>query len=126
VLAVGESEEQFDAGLAGEVVARQLEVALAACADLDRSQLAVAYEPVWAIGTGRPAVGTHAAAAAHAIRAALGAAGLDAEATPVLYGGSVSSSGVAEFAAAEGIDGALVGGASLKPDEFAAIVKAFS
>jgi triosephosphate isomerase len=59
------------------------------------------------------------------IREALARAGSDAETTPVLYGGSVTAVGVAEFASAEGIDGALVGGASLKPEDFAAIVRAF-
>jgi len=61
-----------------------------------------------------------------AIRAALKQSGLDSEAIPVLYGGSVSARSVGEFAEAEGIDGALVGGASLDADEFAAVVRAFA
>jgi len=61
-----------------------------------------------------------------AIRAALKQSGLDAEAIPVLYGGSVSARSVGEFAKADGIDGALVGGASLDPEEFAAVVRAFA
>ncbi|MEK6619470.1 MAG: triose-phosphate isomerase, partial [Chloroflexota bacterium] len=80
---------------------------------------------IWAIGPGRPATGAHASAAARGIRAALARAGLDAEAIPILYGGSVSASSVGEFAAAEGIDRALVGGASLGIEEFRAIVSAF-
>jgi len=80
---------------------------------------------VWAIGTGRPATGAHASAAARTIRTALRVHGLEAKAIRVLYGGSVVAATVAEFASADGIDGALVGGASLKSDEFAAIVKAF-
>ena len=61
-----------------------------------------------------------------AIRAALKQSGLDSDAIPVLYGGSVSARSVGEFAAAEGIDGALVGGASLDSEEFAAVVRAFA
>ena len=86
--------------------------------------LIVAYEPVWAIGTGRTARGADAAAMADAIRdtiAGLGAADLAAN-VPVLYGGSVTSAAIGEFLAEPSVDGALVGGASLKPDEMAGIV----
>src|SRR5207253_9577763 len=84
----------------------------------------VAYEPVWAIGTGRNARGADAAAMAAAIRGSLRDLGWgdDAESTPVLYGGSVTSANIGEFLAEPGVDGALVGGASLKPDEMAGIV----
>ncbi len=85
----------------------------------------IAYEPVWAIGTGRTARGADAAAMADAIRSALEANGWtrDAAATvPVLYGGSVTAASIGEFLAEPAIDGALVGGASLKPDEMAGIV----
>ena len=125
LLCVGESAAEHDAGQAIAVVARQIELDLAGAARRGLERLVVAYEPIWAIGTGNPATGEHASAAARAIRAALKRAGLDADAVPVLYGGSVNARSVAEFAAAEGIDGALVGGASLDPDEFAAIVRAF-
>ena len=86
--------------------------------------LVIAYEPVWAIGTGRNATGADAAAMADAIRASLGGLGwAGAPATcPVLYGGSVTSGNIGEFLAEPSIDGALVGGASLKPDEMAGIV----
>jgi len=86
----------------------------------------VAYEPIWAIGTGNPATGTWATTLVRTIRAALKQSGLDGEAIPILYGGSVSARSVGEFADAEGIDGALVGGASLDADEFAAVVRAFA
>jgi triosephosphate isomerase len=86
--------------------------------------LVVAYEPVWAIGTGRTATGADAARMAAAIRTTVRSLGWGdaAEALPVLYGGSVTSSSIDEFLAEPSIDGALVGGASLKPDEMAAIV----
>jgi triosephosphate isomerase len=126
VLCVGESAAEHAAGEATAVVARQIaaDVALAERRGLGR--IVVAYEPVWAIGTGNPATGEHATAAARAIRAALKRAGLDADVIPVLYGGSVSAKSVGEFAGADGIDGALVGGASLDPEEFAAVVRAFA
>jgi len=126
VLCVGESAAEHAAGEATAVVARQIaaDVALAERRGLER--LVVAYEPIWAIGTGNPATGEHAASAARAIRAALKHAGLNGDATLVLYGGSVSARSVGEFAGAEGIDGALVGGASLDPEEFAAVMRAFA
>jgi triosephosphate isomerase len=89
------------------------------------ADVVVAYEPVWAIGTGRTARGSDAAAMSALIRRVLAqAAGMpdNAESVPVLYGGSVTSAAIAEFLAEPEIDGALVGGASLKVDEMAGIV----
>ena len=128
VLCVGESEAQNLAGETEAVVARQVAADVAPLrADRERAtQLVIAYEPVWAIGTGRPATGAHASAAARVIRRSLEAAGLPGESTPVLYGGSVTAADVRQFATAEGIDGALVGGASLRASEFGAIVRAFA
>lgn len=128
ILCVGESLADREAGGAEEVVAGQLRGALA---DRDPGALAaaglvIAYEPVWAIGTGRNASGADAGAMAAAVRASLRAMGWGdrADATPVLYGGSVTAANIGEFLALPGVDGALVGGASLKPDEMAGIAAA--
>lgn len=126
ILCVGESETQFAAGQTDAVLRGQIERDVSEVRSVTGDRFVVAYEPIWAIGTGRPATGADASAAARTIRAALRAMGAPADDIRVLYGGSVSSATAAEFAAAEGIDGALVGGASLKADEFAAIIRAFA
>jgi len=126
VLCVGESAAEHADGNASVVVARQIVADLAEAPRRGLERLVVAYEPIWAIGTGNPATGVWASLLVRTIRAALKQSGLDADAIPVLYGGSVSARSVGEFAAAEGIDGALVGGASLDSEEFAAVVRAFA
>ncbi len=126
ILCVGEQLAEREAGEQEAVVRRQLRGALddLAPAAAEAARLVIAYEPVWAIGTGRTASGRDAAAMAAAVRATLADLGFSAngEDVPVLYGGSVTSASMDEFMAEPAIDGALVGGASLKPDEMAGIV----
>jgi triosephosphate isomerase len=126
ILCVGEQLEEREAGRATEVVDAQLQGALTGRdpAALRAGGLVIAYEPVWAIGTGRNATGADAAAMADAIRTSLDGLGWGdvAAEIPILYGGSVTSTNIDAFFAEPSIDGALVGGASLKPDEMAGIV----
>jgi triosephosphate isomerase (TIM) len=122
ILCVGEQIDEREAGREADVVTAQV---IGCLEGIDAPPgLAIAYEPVWAIGTGLTARGIDAAEMAAAIRDTLGALGYPnaGEDVPVLYGGSVTSASIAEFLAEPSIDGALVGGASLKPDEMAGIV----
>jgi len=128
VLCVGETLEQREAGRLEDVLRRQLRAVLDRLADEDRSRLVIAYEPVWAIGTGRTASPQDAADAHALVRAELAERVGEARATEavVIYGGSVKPENVQELLAMPGIDGALVGGASLEPEAFARICAAGS
>ena len=121
VLCVGERLDQRDAGRTEQVVVRQLEAALHGLGPPDLATLVVAYEPVWAIGTGRTAHPADASAVHAVIRDWLGALGAP-EGLSILYGGSVKVDNVVALLAAPGVDGVLVGGASLDPDGWAEIV----
>ena len=126
IVCIGESEAERDAGEADAVVSAQLVAALAGVADAEATRLTVAYEPVWAIGTGRACDSAEAARVCALVRAGLaerfGAAA--ARKIRVLYGGSVKPHNIEGYMAAGDIDGALVGGASLTAGSFAALVAA--
>ncbi len=124
ILCVGESEEARDGGQTEGVLERQLQADLAAVEDERIAELVVAYEPIWAIGTGRTATPEQAQEACAFIRDVLRERGAAADAVRILYGGSVKPANAAELLAQEDIDGALVGGASLDAEEFARIVEA--
>ncbi|MCL4534507.1 MAG: triose-phosphate isomerase [Bacteroidetes bacterium] len=122
ILCVGENLAEHQAGRTADVVINQLQASLEDVLGLDR--VVIAYEPVWAIGTGQPATGHQANHVAATLRSVLrGLYGPEtAERTRILYGGSVIAANASEFVDQPEIDGALVGGASLKPDEFVGIV----
>ena len=125
IVCVGETLEEREAGDTEAKVLGQIRAALGGL-EADRiSALVVAYEPIWAIGTGRTATSEDAQEVCGAIRTCVGdIAGVDAaQAVRIQYGGSVKSSNIAELISQPDIDGALVGGASLDPDEFARICK---
>lgn len=122
IICIGETLAERETNRTLTVLETQLKGSVPAGATA--AKLVVAYEPVWAIGTGKtPTVAEVAAAHAH-IRQVLGGLVADAGAVRLLYGGSVKGSNADELLAAGDVDGALVGGASLKADEFLAIAKA--
>jgi triosephosphate isomerase len=124
IVCVGETLDEREAGETDAKVGRQTSAALEGLSHDDLLRVVVAYEPIWAIGTGRNATPDDANLTITTIRQILdrlsGGAGSDLR---VLYGGSVKPGNIAELMAMPAIDGGLVGGASLDPDEFARIVR---
>jgi len=127
IAAVGERAEERRDGATAVVVDRQVRSAVASLERLAGTGLVIAYEPVWAIGTGDASSGEDAQEVAAHIRGILREVDADgADEVPIQYGGSVTAENAAEYFGQPDIDGALVGGASLKPEAFAAIMRAAS
>jgi triosephosphate isomerase (TIM) len=128
IVAVGETLDEREDGETMTVVHRQLDAAFDGIAAAAMDRCVVAYEPVWAIGTGRTATPEQAQLVCHAVRVRLARLfdGEVAAATRILYGGSVTAANAAELFGCEDIDGGLVGGVSLKPAEFLQVVAAAS
>lgn len=126
VLCIGETLKERDAGRTDEVNEAQLRSALAGTNIVRNDLLVIAYEPVWAIGTGKTASAADAQAAHERIRSVLGTVlgGNAASAIRVIYGGSMKPGNAEELMGQPDIDGGLIGGASLKADDFLAIVNA--
>jgi triosephosphate isomerase len=125
IVCVGETLEEREAGSTEEIVGRQVREGLAGLSAEQIRTLVVAYEPVWAIGTGRAATPEDANATIGFIRKTVGSVSSDevAQAVRLQYGGSVSPGNIGQLMAQPEIDGALVGGASLDPKSFAMIAK---
>jgi triosephosphate isomerase len=125
IVCVGETLEERDAGATAAVVGRQLEAVLVGCGVEAFRSAVLAYEPVWAIGTGRTATPEQAQEIHALLRGLIRARdAIIGGSVRVLYGGSVKASNARELFAMPDIDGGLIGGASLKADEFTAIVAA--
>ncbi len=126
IVCVGECLAEREQGITEEVVARQTKLALLDIAPEQMKQIIIAYEPVWAIGTGKTATAQQAEEVCKLIRNVVASkyGKSVARATIIQYGGSMNAKNAAELLAMENIDGGLIGGASLKPDDFAVIVEA--
>jgi len=124
IVCVGETEQERDAGAAESTVSVQLAGSIAGFSADVVSSIVVAYEPIWAIGTGRTASADDAGAMCSFVRDQIrNSVGDAADATRILYGGSMNPGNVAGLMAKNDIDGGLVGGASLDPDTFASVIR---
>jgi triosephosphate isomerase len=127
ILCVGETLEERDQGRTERILQTQARLGTLDVTPEQAAQLVIAYEPVWAVGTGRPATGAEAERIAGLVRTWVREwFGDRADSVRILYGGSVTPQSIGEFASQKNIDGALVGGASLDAAAFAAIVEAFT
>ena len=115
ILCVGETLEQREQGITSELCALQTKIALGGVSEEELKRVIIAYEPVWAIGTGKTAT----AGQANEVYSCAAAEGIT-----IQYGGSMNAANAAELLAQPDVDGGLIGGASLKPADFAAIVEA--
>ena len=128
IVCVGEYLEQREQGVTAELVAMQTKIALQGVSREELSRIIIAYEPVWAIGTGKTATAQQANEVCAVIRATVASLydQAAADAMTIQYGGSMNAGNADELVAQPDVDGGLIGGASLKPNDFAAIVKAAS
>ena len=126
ILCVGESLEQRERGVTAELVAMQTKIALGGVSEEELGRIIIAYEPIWAIGTGKTATARQANEVCAAIRATVASlyGKASADGLTIQYGGSMNAKNAAELLAQPDVDGGLIGGASLKPADFAEIVKA--
>ena len=126
IVCCGESLEQREAGITMDLITIQIKKAFANIAAEDAKKVIVAYEPIWAIGTGKTATAEQAQEIHAHIRKVLDSKfGSAAQNTPILYGGSCKPSNAGELFAKEDVDGGLIGGAALKAEDFIGIAKAF-
>jgi triosephosphate isomerase len=126
ILCIGETEAQYDAGETADVIKNQLAGSLAGLTADEVAKIVIAYEPIWAIGTGKSATKEIAEDCCKCVRDNVKALydEATAEAVRIQYGGSVKPTNIAEYMACPDIDGALIGGASLKVDSFKEIIDA--
>src|SRR3954468_4060183 len=122
LVCVGETLAERDGGRTEQVIVRQLASVLQALRPTDWAEVMLAYEPVWAIGTGKNATPDDAAQIHELIRMELGRAGVPAR-VPILYGGSVNADNVAQLLTRPQLDGVLVGGSSLDPEKWADVIE---
>ena len=126
ILCVGETLEQREQGITSELVAMQTKISLGGVSEEELKRVIIAYEPVWAIGTGKTATAQQANEVCHTIRECIASVYSQAAADGITiqYGGSMNAGNAAELLAQPDVDGGLIGGASLKPQDFATIVAA--
>lgn len=126
ILCVGESLEQREQGITSELVSMQTKIALGGVSGEELKRIILAYEPIWAIGTGKTATAEQANEVCATIRATVASlyGSAAADALTIQYGGSMNAKNADELLAQPDVDGGLIGGASLKPDDFARIIQA--